>query len=1077
MTLQIDISQVQTIHQAFEAYAEKAPHHIAVIDGNLSYSYGELNQKANQLAHYIRQLGVKQDSIISIALDRSVQFVVGMLATLKAGCAYLPLEVEHPSQRLQYMLTDTQTPVLITLAKSKAKFLDYIGQIILMDGDSQEINTLSEHNPLCFAKDKNLAYLIYTSGSTGKPKGVLIEHKSIVNYQKWFQNYSDCKSQDRIDLSSSVIFDMAITNTITALALGLQIVICSDNVKKDPLQFLNHLQKNKINIIKLTPSYFKVLIQAAKLHSILLPDLQTIILGGEILYTRDCREWLELYPQHILINEYGPTETTVAVTQFKLTNVNINELGPIVPIGKPGFNIECQLFNEEKLATSPGDLGELFIGGICLARGYLNLKELTDKQFVNDSLAQNSYRKFYKTGDLCRYLPDGNLEYIKRLDDQIKIRGYRIELGEIEGCLATHFQIKDVHVIAREIHADEKQLIAYFIPQDIITCPTNKELKQFLQQRLSEYMIPAFFVSVKLFPLTENGKLDKSALPEPAYDEILAEPENEIEEKLVEIWQKEFQIKKLSAMAHFFEIGGHSLIAARIIINVEKFFGKRIRLEDIYKAPTIRQLAQSILAAEACAVETLPKKMTFNYSDNIPLSDFQFLFWISSLFEPKVKKLNIIGRKRISGKLDLKGIASALQKVVEKHDVLSYQIGKIFPLQYRKKNIEYKVFENDLTAFSNEDAELKLIESLDSLLLLKKWKKNKPQIILKLFHLNKEMTEVQVCIPHIVFDDTSIDVLFSELSFAYLNYKNNICESYNNEDTSYKSFVIEERGSLNQFLDRDIAFWREYFKDATMLKLPDNVIMHNMHKTKYSSYFELPAAVVNDLHILCKNGSVSITDILCAALGITFKKSAEHLNNHIIINIIRSMRENDTHDKMIGCFLRLDPVKVSLNNNLNLIEFAQLIQQERIHTDIYQACSGMVKMACLNKDYNKNFILNSLIKFVFKTYCTLFPKLKLNPNMLLMYKHVSPLRTKNQFIVNINLFNNFFSANSEDTLFGEKIVKTKIHEYDFSSIDNVIDVSLFKDLGLNKAYLVISGNLSESYRQQIGNEIVNLIIS
>ena len=341
--------------------------------------------------------------------------------------------------------------------------------------------------------------------------------------------------------------------------LGLTIVICKDELKKEARRYLKYLADKKINIIKITPSYFKLLLQEVNNKYIPLPDLETIILGGEQLSSKDCKSWLSRYPKHTLFNEYGPTEATVAVSQYKIANTHIRSLEDRVPIGKPGPNMECLILDSNNKPVKKGEIGELHVGGLCVARGYLNKPELTKDKFIENPSNSAYSARLYKTGDLCRERPDGMLEFIGRIDDQIKIRGFRIELEEIEKCLANHPAIEGVAIALRYNNLNEKQLIAYFILKGADIPPTNHELRKFLMAQLPDYMIPSAFVRIDKFPLTPNGKLDRSSLPLPQFSssEQYQKPRTAIERRLLKIWSKELGIPRIGIEDDFFELGGN----------------------------------------------------------------------------------------------------------------------------------------------------------------------------------------------------------------------------------------------------------------------------------------------------------------------------------------------------------------------------------------------------------------------------------------------------------------------------------------------------------------------------------------
>ncbi len=1066
-----------TMHALFEKCAEKKPHHIAIVFEGRSLTYGELNQKANQLAHYLQNRGVQQNTLIAISMARSPELMIAILAVLKANCAYLPLDETHPAERLLYILNDAKAPVLLTQSTSSEKYSPYQGEKILLDSMWPTIDTHPSHNPSTISNSENLAYVIYTSGSTGKPNGVLIEHKSLVNYINWFGHYSQCRPQDRVDFSANFIFDMAVTTSIAALALSLQVVIYPDGIKKDIQQYLDYLNKNKINIIKLTPSYFKLMAQEIKNYVVDLPHLQSIILGGENLFTVDCRDWLATYHKHHLFNEYGPTEATVAITHYKITSKNVHQLLATVPIGKPGFNIECLLLGDNKLPVPHGEIGELYISGSCLARGYLNQTELTSKRFLQINA---SNQRWYQTGDLCRYLPDGNIEFIARADDQVKIRGYRIEQGEIAAALASYPLIKDVVVIARGNLPHEKQLVAYLILKDKALIPSKNDLRRYLQQQLVDYMIPSNFVILDAFPLTANGKLDKEALPSPTLscDNFSSQSGSILEQKIIVIWQEEFHLKKINSNANFFELGGYSLIAARIISKIEKVFGKKIRLEDFYKADSIKQLAIIVESAESGIKNMTSISNDSTTSTNIALSDFQLMLWMSNTFEPKAKKLNIIAKRRLSGKLDLSALNFAFASLFKKHEILSYRIATFFPEQSLEKNIPFEIFEKNLSNYSAIEREAALSASLDALLNHYPWKKHQPMIIAKLFYLGDALSELQIGIPHIIFDNFSEKILFSYLSTAYKLYKtgDNAKKHTLPESIQYKDYVSYEHSRLNQNVEKAIHFWGEYLRHTRLLTLPSAEIIQDMKKNNiaYSTYLELADDTLENLQTICTDFHVTITDIICGAIAIALKKVAGHLNrDEIFINIVKSTRDNETFDKIIGCFIRLDPIKIDINTNLNLIELSKFIQQSRIEIEPYQTCSGIIKIASVDKSYRKKFIKNNFFKIASILYAAFFNKLKLNPKILAMCGRINFLRTKQNFLIDVNLLENFIFPETDKNLFGYKIVESKTHHYDLSNIDNILDICLFRNESIDQAYLVISGNLTASFRQQLGNEINN----
>lgn len=1064
-----------TMPQLFEACVRKNPSIIAVTHGDYQLTYGELNQKANQVAHYLKYLGVAKGSIVAISMPRSLDLLIGILGILKAGCAYLPLDETHPIERLLSMLDETRASVLITQSLFFEKFTRYQGKIIAMDSAWGDISAYPLQNPKQCTEPDLLAYVIYTSGSTGKPKGVLIQHQGLVNYIQWFREYSACLCPSRVDFSSNIIFDMAVTTSLAALALHLQVVVCSDELKTNIGDFLKHLCVNKINLIKLTPSYFKLMLQEALKSSIALNELQTIVLGGEILLAADCKRWLELYPEHRLFNEYGPTEATVAVTQYQVTIENIHQHDSVIPIGKPGRNMQCVLLDEHKKPVAVGEMGELYIGGFGVAKGYLNHVALTADRFCS---LNGSEKKWYKTGDLCRVLSGGTFEFIRRIDDQIKIRGFRIEPGEIESCISSHPLIQQVVVLVQDHLEAEKKLVAYYILKDKNVAFENEELRQHLRERLADYMIPANFVRVEQFPLTKNGKLDKKALQN-SYDLgtiVQRECHSEIEKTIAIIWGALFHCD-LQSNANFFELGGHSLIAARMILKTEQILNKKIKLEDLYQHPTIEKFALVVESADDVA----PTDMSYHserFSRAIPLSDFQFLFWLCGFFEPKAKKLNITARRRFNGTLNLPALQSAFEKVLKTHEVFSYHIFLWLPLQRFKNNKVFSIIAKDLQGHSALEQELALTASLDELINYFPWKKKEPLLIARLFYLSGGQTELQISAPHLVFDDASEEILFSDLSRAYLNYFHNVTTFREPGGLQYKHYVYYERHTLNQQIEKDINFWEGYLSDAGLLVLPAKEVIHDtrQHNFSYSTYLALPNDILQDTKQLCARYQVSFTDVFCASIGLALQTFVGHLNhNKLCLNIIRSVRDNDSFDRVIGCFIRLDPLKVDIQATSDLVALSKMIQQTRIVTEAHQSCSSMVKFACLAKKNSDTFIRKNLIKLVLSCCSFLSKKLFLNPKMLAMYGRLLSLQKEKLFMININMLNGLMNYNPAEKLFGLDVVKSKIHQSNLIPTDYILDICLLKNASVDNTYLVISGNLQDSFRRKLGYEIIRTL--
>ncbi|MGZ4134932.1 MAG: non-ribosomal peptide synthetase, partial [Tumebacillaceae bacterium] len=581
-------------HQLFEQQVVRTPDAIAVVFEDRKLTYRELNEQANKLAHGLQKRGIQPDSLVAIYLEHSPELIVGLLAILKAGGAYLPLDPVYPLDRIVYALEDAKVPVLLTVERLAAKLPELQTQVICLDADAAVIAQESEQNPVTNVTFDNFAYVIYTSGSTGRPKGTLIEHRGMMNYIQWAAQAYEVAAGDGVPVHSSIAFDLTVTAIIPPLMTGKQIVLVPQSVGVDSLlQVLEQYQN--FSYIKLTPAHLKLLNQQVPpTHAKNL--FRKIIIGGEALHADDVAFWLDNAPDTELINEYGPTETVVGSIVHTVSRDL--EVSGSIRIGRPIANTQIYLLDNHQQLVPVGVPGEIYIGGAGVARGYLNLPELTAERFVPNPFDRNRSAKLYKTGDLARYLQNGELEYIGRIDDQVKVRGYRIELGEIESVLAHHSDVKDVVVTVvsvREEQADDKRLVAYLIPneQDVLD---QQELRRFAKQTLPDYMVPSHFMILDELPLTTNGKVDRRALPKPtdlsvARESAYVAPRDTLELQLVRIWEEILGVSDIGIQDDFFQLGGTSLLAVQVVMKIRKQLGTNLSLVSLYQDGTVEHLA------------------------------------------------------------------------------------------------------------------------------------------------------------------------------------------------------------------------------------------------------------------------------------------------------------------------------------------------------------------------------------------------------------------------------------------------------------------------------------------------------
>ena len=576
------------IHELFEEQVQRTPDAVAVVFGNQSVSYEQLNQRANRLARHLQKYSVGPDVLVGICMERSVEMIVGMLGILKAGGAYVPIDSNYPRERLNFMLADSETPVLLTQHRLVSR-LPKPANVLCLDSDWELIARENQKNLGLPVTPENLAYVIYTSGSTGTPKGVAVPHRA-VNRLVLNTNYIQFSSSDRVAQVSTASFDAATFEIWGALLNGGTLVGITRDVTLSPADFARELRDQNITAMFLTVALFN---QVAAEVPDAFATVRTMMFGGEAGDPKSVARILKNKPPQHLVNGYGPTENTTFSACYEVKSMADD--ATTVPIGRPISNSQCYILDVRLNPMPIGVPGELYVGGDGLARGYWNRPQLTAQKFIQNPFQPGTL--VYKTGDLARWLPDGNIEYLGRLDEQVKIRGFRVELGEIESVLVRHPAIRECAVTMRKDEGGCDRLLAYFVCSGKRVPPFD-ELLRFLKERLPDHMVPAAFVPLDALPLTPNGKVDRKSLPDPGKNrplvEGLATPRDAVELKLTEIWQNVLDVHPIGIEDKFFDLGGHSLLAVKLVAQIEKVFGRRLRVATVFQAPTIEQLAAVI---------------------------------------------------------------------------------------------------------------------------------------------------------------------------------------------------------------------------------------------------------------------------------------------------------------------------------------------------------------------------------------------------------------------------------------------------------------------------------------------------
>jgi amino acid adenylation domain-containing protein len=585
--------QAQCMHEQFAEQAKRTPEALAVVLNDEEVSYVELNERANQLAHYLRAKGVGPESLVGICVERSVEMVVGLFGILKAGGAFVPLDASYPRERLHYMLADAHVKVLLTEERLADEFAESGVELVCLDAAAAELARQSVADPVVQVSDANLAYVIYTSGSTGRPKGVAIQHRSVAALGSWAREVFSKDELAGVLASTSICFDLSIFELFVPLTCGGKVVL-AENL----LQLPDLPRRSEVTLVNTVPSAMAELVRMKGL-----PEFETVILCGEVFSHKLACDIFEHTTAKRVFNLYGPSEDTVYST---VALVDRDSDGPPT-IGWPIHNSAVYVLDEQRRPVPTGVYGEICIAGDGLARGYLNRPEVTAEKFIPNAFSRKGGQRLYRTGDVGRRLPNGELEFAGRTDHQVKVRGYRIELGEIEAVLSRYEGINDVVVIVREDEQGDKYLVAYIVSAH--EPPSSSELRAHLKASLPHHMIPSAFVVLNELPRTPNGKVDRRSLPAPdgveqKSEAVYVSPRTIVEEALAGMWSHILRVERVGVADNFFELGGHSILAIRLLAQIEEAFQIKLPLRSLFEEPTIEAM-ERLMRADASQRERI----------------------------------------------------------------------------------------------------------------------------------------------------------------------------------------------------------------------------------------------------------------------------------------------------------------------------------------------------------------------------------------------------------------------------------------------------------------------------------------
>jgi tyrocidine synthetase-3 len=933
------------VHEQFEVQAEKKPENIAVeeADTGRTMTYEELNRRANQLARLLKKKGAKPGTIAAVMGERTVDIITSLLAILKAGGVFLPLDAQNPDERINFILEDSGVCIFISqhriIGERGELFREFSPQnIIAMDEPT--VYEGSGENPHIEMSPTDLAYIIYTSGTTGKPKGVMVEHKSLANYIHFAAMNYVSEETVNFPLYSSIAFDLTITSIFTPLVTGNALLVYSGWDKGNLIERI--VDDNKVGVVKLTPSHLYLIGEKNLADSS--GKIRRFVVGGEILKYQIARDVFENFNGKVQIyNEYGPTEATVGCMLYKFDPLKDRNKGNSVSIGVPAANTQIYLLDINRRPVPIGAIGEIYIGGDGLARGYLNRPELTAEKFVSISYrtdrTDKTYRsqKIYKTGDQARWLPDGDIEFLGRIDHQVKIRGFRIELGEIESQLMNHPGIKDAVVTIKAAKGgsdqeENKFLCAYFTSDEELTIPA---LKEHLSAKLPDYMVPSFFIKLDAIPLTSNGKVERSALPEPEMkieNDYIA-PRNKMEEKLTEIWSDLLGVEKniISIDSNFFEMGGHSLNGTILLSKILKAFNVKIALSDVFRLPTVRLLSDYLKTASK--KEFTPIKVV-EEKEYYALSSAQKRLYILQRLRLENIGYNIQATLELEGKLDKEKMEETFRRLIKRHENFrtAFELVNDEPVQRIYEEVDFRI--DDYETAGEAEVE-EMVNGFTRPFSLDKV----PLLRVGLIKMNENRRVLILDMHHIISDGVSMNILVREYMALYAE------DNLPDLKLQYKDYSEWQNSrQAKESMKEQQEYWLKQFEGGIpVLNLPTDYVRPQEQSFEGSSlYFEMGIERTETVKKLALDAGVTLYILMLAVYNILLAKINDQKD--IIVGAPIAGRKHEDFQQIIGVFV-------------NILTFRNYVDEQKTFREFLEE----VKINALNAFDNQEYQFEELV--------------------------------------------------------------------------------------------------------------------
>ncbi|MCK9800928.1 amino acid adenylation domain-containing protein [Pseudomonas sp. MAFF 302030] len=913
-----DLPAPALLQQLFEAQVELQPDAIAITHGDLHLSYRALERQANQVAHQLRKAGLAAGQPVGLFMGRCTEAIVGILGILKAGGAYLPLDPSYPAERLSDMLEQTRAPLLLSLSGLQARLPK--GDYATLWLDQMDADSDHEQRPEPITDADSLAYLIFTSGSTGRPKGVMVSHRNAVHSTSArFLVYQE--PLEAFLLVSGLSFDSSVAGLFWTLGRGARLCLPHDDLVQDALALGRLIATQRISHTLMLPSlYAQVLEQAADQMG----SLRCAIVAGEACPASLARQHRERCSHAQLYNEYGPTEGTVWCTCYPARG---DEQG-VLPIGKAIPNMQVYVLDEHLQPVAAGVTGEIYLSGAGISQGYLGRPDLSAERFLNNPL-DPAGTALYRSGDLGRLNPQGDIEFLGRVDDQVKIRGFRIELGEIEARLLTHPGVREAAVVARPNDLGDTELVAYLVARDV--CPGAIALQAYLSTQVPEHMLPSAYVMLPAFPLTPNGKLDRKALPAPARERQASyrAPRNERETLLAELWSQVLGVERVGLDDNFFELGGHSLTATRLVSRLRSSLGLEVPVRALFQHPTLGAFVEQALPK--AQVSTLPKITAQPRNHSIPMSYAQERLWLFDRLHPGSTTYNVPESVRLHGDLDLSALERSFTALLQRHEGLrtTFTLEHAQPVQRISPAQHFTLSLIDLSLLSDGERQQRLLSELQAQAAHRFDLEHGPLIRAGVVRLSAQEHVLWLTLHHIVFDGWSMRVFTRELTQLYSAFSKGQPSPLSEPQLHYPDFAQWQRRELNHsVLKPQLDFWLQHLgADRTLLQLPCMLPRPALPSHRGGEHsFELGQDMTHALHTYSREQGATLFMTLLAAFNVLL--AGHSAQQAVRIGIPIANRHHQELEGLIGFFVNTLALRTDMTGNPG---FKQVLEQVRTH--------------------------------------------------------------------------------------------------------------------------------------------------